>query len=193
MKKIALFGLVTVISLSLTGCFGSGSNSSATKALDGYSLYDGADFTSQVPKDWETITDAKFRSDMPKGTVIAFRNNVRNMRFTANIAVIKNNLTETVSSLDYAKALQKKVSNDLSGYKELAADKTKISIGGKEEESLYLYFEGRENADSDVKRFMQFSGVKGKTAYIITCAFLWSEGEGMEKKLDTAIKSFAVK
>lgn len=193
MKKITLFCLISLVSLSLTGCLGSSSKPAGAKALDGYTLYDGADFTMQVPKDWEIISDAKFRSDMPKGTVVAFRNNVRDVRFTANIAVIKNNLTEAISSLDYSKALQKKVSNDLGAYKEYSADKTKINIAGKEEDSLYLYFEGRENADSDVKRFMQFSGVKGKTAYIVTGAFLWSEGVGMEKKLDTAIKSFLVK
>lgn len=197
MKKIYL--PLIVIPFLLAGCFGSSDSSTALdKKIEGFHSYSTGEFSMQIPDEWEVITLEKFQSNVPKNTLIAFRNNVKDEKFTANVVVIKNDLSQEqeISSLDYAKSLHQKMSQDLSNYIEIAVEQMKIFADNKENETIFLYAVGREQPESDLKKFMQISGIKGKTAYIALGSMLSTESETntvLTDKIITMIKSFEVK
>lgn len=190
--KIKLPILIIVSQIFLAGCFNGNSNAEPKK-IEGFHLYESPEFSIQIPNDWDVLTPVNFKSDMPKNAVIAFRNNIRNVKFTANVVIVKNSLAEKISSADYAKALLEKVKNSLSSYKESAAEKRNLPIGGQDTQSLFTDARGRTSEDSDIRRYMQISAVKDKTAYVVTGAMSAAEDEGIVEKIKTAIGSFEVK
>lgn len=180
----------------LAGCFGNSETPTASdKRLEGFHSYSTGEFSMQIPDEWEVVTPEKFQSNIPQNTLIAFRNNVKNEKFTANVVVIKNDLLQEqeISSLDYAKSLHQKMSQDLSGYVEIAIEQMKNFLDNKENETVFLYIAGREQPESEMKKFMQISAVKGKTAYIALGAALENENEDAMKKIETMVKSFEIK
>lgn len=196
MKKI-YFSLI--IPFLLAGCFGGSEDlTPSDKKTEGFHSYSTGEFSMQIPDEWEVVTAEKFQSNVPQNTLIAFRNNVKDEKFTANVVVIKNDLPQeqTLSSLDYAKSLHQKMSQDLSSYVEIAVEQMKIFVDGKENETVFLYALGREQPESEIKKFIQISAVKGKTAYIALGSMLSTENEmntALTEKIVTMIRSFEVK
>lgn len=183
--KRASFAIIG-ISLLLTGCFGSSTDTKATeKTLEGFHSYSTEEIKLQIPNDWEVLT--------PKNTLVAFRSNIRNPMYTANVAIIRNELPAEASTLDYAKILYEKVKSELTEFHEILAEQIKTHVKGSETDTLFTVFEGRESPDADLKRFMQVSAVSGKKAYIATGSMLASEDEGVSKMLETMVRSFEVK
>lgn len=193
MKKI-LFTLAVMATILLTGCLGNSNNDTAeNKQITGFKPYETEEFKIQIPEEWEVLTPAQFRKDTPPNTVIAFRGNLRNPIFTANIVILKNELTGEIASIDYAKALKQKTASELNGYKELLADNYKLLVAKNETATLYERAEGKNVDSADVKVFEYTSAVKSKTAYIVMGSMLTNEQEAVAKKIETAIKSFEVK
>lgn len=197
MKKIFLS--LIIISFLLSGCFGSSKNPTPSdKKTEGFHSYSTGEFSMQIPDEWEVLTAEKFQSNVPQNTLIAFRNNVKDEKFTANVVVIKNDLPQEqeISNLDYAKSLHQKMSQDLSSYVEIAVEQMKIFVNGKENETVFLYALGREQPESEIKKFIQISAVKGKTAYIALGSMLSTENEmntALTDKIVTMVRSFEVK
>jgi len=197
MKKIFL--PLVIVSFLLSGCFGASDETKPSdKKIEGFHAYSTGEFSMQIPDEWEILTPEKFQSNVPKNTLIAFRNNIKDEKFTANVVVIKNELQQEqeISTLDYAKSLRQKVSQDLSAYGEVAVEQVKVFVGGKENETVFLYVLGREQPDSELKKFIQISAVKGKTAYIAIGSMLPTENETnitLTDKIVTMIKSFELK
>lgn len=192
-KKILISILVG--SFILTGCFGSDGSSPASQdeSAAGFHSYASNEFRLDVADDWETLTPTVFKSDTPANTVIAFKNNIRNPRFTANVAVVKNTLSQSVPTTDYAKALYQKTSDELTSFKEILTEETKILVSGKETKTIFRIVEGRESPEKDTKRFFQITGVKGKNAFIAIGSMLATDDEATAKKLETMVRSFEVK
>ena len=133
------------------------------------------------------------KSDMPKNTLVAIRNNARNPKFTANVVVLKNDLSEEVPTIDYARALREKMKSTLNSYKEISVEPKSVKVQGREVNSLFIYVEGRLHPEDDLKRYMQVAAVKGKNVYVVAAAGLANEKEDVFKKLETIVKSFEVK
>lgn len=196
MKKTIIYLLILASAFLLTGCFGSNNSSEITNVEEGFKLYENDEFSIQIPNEWETIPPLNFRTDIPKNTVVAFRNNIRNDVFTANVAVVKNELANEISTSDYAKALRQKMANELSSFREIQMGTTNITISDNPAETLYIFVEGRETPEADLKRFIQIVGVKGKTSYIAIGSFLTvpaQESEAVASKIETMIRSFVIK
>lgn len=197
MKKILL--PLVIVSLLLSGCFGDSEEiKPSDKKIEGFHAYSTGEFSMQIPDEWEVITPEKFQSNVPKNTLIAFRNNIKDEKFTANVVVIKNELIgeQEIPTLDYAKSLRQKVSQDLSAYSEVAVEQIKVFVDGKENETVFLYVLGREQPESELKKFIQVSAVKGKTAYIAIGSMLPTESEtntALTDKIVTMVKSFELK
>lgn len=192
-KTLAVIMLILPL---LTGCFGGGDDKTGQDAMQeipGYTIYDSGEFALQVPNEWETLTAVNFKSDTPANTLVAFRSNMRNPKFTANVAVARNELAAEISTHDYARGLYQKISDDLMEFKSLALEENKIYVSGIEHDSLFIYIEGRNSADSDTKRFMQISGAKGNNAYIVIGAFLPEENENTINKVEKMVRSFRIK
>lgn len=186
-----LFIIIASLAL-LTGCFGS-TTPTTEKAAEGFHYYATDTFRIQIPDEWEVVRPEMFKSDVPKNTLSAFRSNLRNARFTANVAVIVNDAPKDVVSLDYAKALYTKVQDVLNDAKEVSVETIKIPVNGAATETLFTVNEGRETSSADLKRFFSVSGVKGEKAYAAVGSMLPSEGDATAKKLETIVRSFEVK
>ncbi|MBI2638113.1 hypothetical protein HYW83_00820 [Candidatus Peregrinibacteria bacterium] len=193
MKKMFI-GITIGTSILLSGCFGSSEpKAPSEKKIEGFHVYSVEEFSLQVPDEWETLSGASLPGNTPKNTLIAFRSNVKNPRFTANVALIKNDLAQEITPLEYAKMLRQKTVDSLFDFHEILTEQAKIMIAGQEMDTIFFIAEGREATDQDLKRFMQISAVKGKTAYVAAGSFLTEEGEGMAKKLETMMRNFEVK
>lgn len=192
MKKI-LFAAALFSSIFLGGCFGGDDAETAEKKIPGFTPYAAEQFKTQIPEGWETIEPAKFTQNIPVNTLAAFKNNIRHPRFTANVIILKNELTSEISSLDYAKLLERKMANELTAYRILSSDVFKIKVAGQETDTIFLNAEGRESPAADIKRFMQVSAVKGTSAFVALGAYDISENEETVKKLNTMLREFEVK
>lgn len=193
MKKNLLLTFIGAAVL-LSGCFGSGDKEKdPEKKIEGFHSYETEEFRIQAPDDWETLTPLNFPSNIPKNTLAAFRSNLRDPSFTANIVILKNELSSEVSSADYSKALGNTLKNSLSAYREILVEKFNMVVSGKETESVFSHVEGRDRPDADLKRFIQISGVNGKTAYNVLGAYPATGDEGLAKKIETVVRSFEVK
>lgn len=191
-KSLALIFIGATVLLG--GCLGGGDKEKdSVKKIEGFHTYETEEFRIQAPDDWETLTPLNFASNISKNTIAAFRSNLRNLSFTPNIIILKNELSSEISSADYSKALADKLKNSLSAYREILVEKFNIMVSGKETESIFLHAEGRERPDADLKRFMQISGVKEKAAYNVLGAYLATGDEGLAKKIETVVRSFEVK
>lgn len=192
MKK-TFIALSLIISVMLSGCFGSSDTKPADKKIEGFTLNSTDEFAMQVPNEWEIFKPEELKDYVATNTLAAFRSNIRNATFTANVVVMKNDITVDMNTLDYSSALQRKMAKELLEYKELNSGETLLTVGGTVTNSTYMYVEGKQSADSDVKRFIATAAVKGKVGYVVLGAFLPSEGEATAKKIETMIKSFEVK
>lgn len=190
MKK-ALIVLSVITSVLLSSC--GSTQEVVVKKMDGFHVYATEEFKIQVPDEWETLTSVNFKSDTPQNTIVSFRSNMRDVKFTPNIVIIKNEIPEGTKTSDYAKALQQKLATSLASYGEIFAQKDVILIGGQENETVFVHIEGRDDPSSDLKRFMQKAGIKGKTAYVAVGSCLSTAGEDVFKKLEGALRTFEVK
>ena len=91
-----LASILTLLLLTLTGCSGGGDSDSEnvdpTKKIAFYTPVEAEDFFMQVPEGWDVIE--QFTSNYPPNTVVAFRNNVKDNDFIANINVVRNDVAE---------------------------------------------------------------------------------------------------
>lgn len=187
-----LFALLT-LSLLFTGCLGGGKNAEENQKIEGFTFFSGEKFNLQAPDAWETLNPLQWKSDIPKNTLVAFRNNVRHARFTANLVVLENELNEEVSTFDYGKAQYEKIRSELLSYREIRAEKHTIRVNGKDAETVFIYVEGKTSPDAEVRQFMQISAVNGKKAFVAMGSFLPEEAELVAKKMETAVRSLEIK
>lgn len=190
-KPLAIATLL--LSISISGCFGSGDSDIDKAPSEKFHIYSTGEISLNIPNEWEVLTSNNFTSSVPPNTVLAFRNNVKNPKFTANVAIIKNPIPLPAATTDYAKLLYEKTSRELKSFSLLQQENIQITIDGKPTDTLFSYFEGRETAQADLKKFMQISAVKDKTAYVALGAFLADDNSGTANVIATMVRSFAVK
>src|SRR5689334_22846917 len=100
MKKLLASALVS--SLLFASCGGSSGSDGSTSSSDTprYVTYKTSDFNIDVPDTWETLNS--FSKDYPEGIRIAFKNNVQNTSFTANVTVVREDNPDQLTSGDYS-------------------------------------------------------------------------------------------
>ena len=195
-KSILKITLIVVLPLILAGCFGGGDDNGEDRDTEPKAkirVFETGEFSVDVPFDWEVITPKDFTSEVPPNTTVAFRNNVKNANFTANLTVVHNTLPSSVSSVDHAKGLLQRHVLSLVNFSEISRTDVEVPAGGTAYPSLLVVFQGKESEDSMPKEFLQMSVVKGKEAYIITGAYLIDENQTVKDSLVEAIKSLKVK
>lgn len=191
MRKFLLIFSVSLFVLA--GC-GSDNDADKTPVVSKNSqIFETSEFSIIFPQGFEVIAPKDFTSDIPVGTLVGFRSPQRNDVFTTNLSLIKTDIPEAVSSLDYAKGLLQKQNNSLLDFKELARTEIEVTVGSQADKTFLANFEGKERADADVKEFFQVVVTEEKTAYMATAAFLKNEDEGVKQELEASLKSFSIK
>ncbi|MFA6436450.1 MAG: hypothetical protein WCW30_04960, partial [Candidatus Gracilibacteria bacterium] len=104
----------------------------------------------------------------PKNTLVAFRNNVQDHDFIANINVVQNPVTEGTQSADYALTMLNTLSGQLVNFKKISQTDFNVNIAGTSVPTYLIEFEGTNDSTEPVRKFIQLYAVKGTTAYIVT-------------------------
>jgi len=190
-KLIILSSLISL--LTLTGCFGSGGDSTQTTELKNFKTYKATTFAISVPNAWEIIEAKDFSKDIPIETQVIFRNNIKSDVFTENSNVTKKILKTGMSSADFAKSEILENQKSLVNYKEIARDtEFNVLIGGQMQKSILMMFEGKESAQDPLIRLIQVYAVNGVDAYTATAAYR-SDADGVTvETMKSAVKSFKV-
>ncbi len=193
MNSALRFILTSLMVFLLTGCFNFGGDANDEgPSPEGYTTYKTEQFTIEVPSAWEVINEDEFTSDVPDVTVVVFRNNVKNETFTANVNIVKKQLQEPLSSMEYAKMVVNRQSGGLTDYTEQDKQTVKIFSGGEEIETLLTRFEARKTASNNLVRYIQTYGVTNDTAFIVTGAVSPQESESVLQTVEKIVKSFSL-
>lgn len=191
--KKGIGGLLIAIALIGTGCFG-GEEETAEKnkeAIPFFRIVESQEFTLQVPEDWETIQT--FDSKYPKNTVVAFRNNIQDHSFVANLNIVKNTVAEGTSTKDYALQTYETISKQLLGFKEIGRKELSIQIGNTQVTTYLFEFEGTNDSSKKARRFLQAYGVKGTQAYIFTGTYDVEDTELAIDQLRQSMETFQIR
>ncbi len=186
MKK--LFALIALL-IAFSGCT-SGEIAPDQGTNPTYYVYSTNAFSLEVPNDWEVIS--QFTSDYPTNTLVAFRNNIKEQDFLANINIIGNNVGE-ISNGDYAIEMLNKHSETLIDYQLLEQKEIEIFVEGQLTPAYRNYFEGRNSTDTDILRFIQVYAVKDSIGYIATASFLPNEDEFVIDTCASMVESLEIK
>lgn len=191
MKKTYVF--LFALSFLLSACGGSeeSTDENADESKPGtYFTYKTAEFQMQIPDDWE-IMDS-FTSEYPNELRVAFRNQVKDTSFTANVSVIREENTRGDSSYDFAQRKLKDHKETLLSYELLEQEVTTLSVSGAESKTLLSTFKGKNESSGLSLNFMQVSLTDSEKAWTVTASYRTSEDEFTIEKMETMLRSFSL-
>ncbi|MFA4891009.1 MAG: hypothetical protein WC604_01480 [Candidatus Gracilibacteria bacterium] len=199
MKKISKIASILLISLfslvGFTACFG-GSTDEETPVdttSPAYSKYDHSDFSVIHPKDWEILSTSDFPSNVPASTVVAFRNNLKNDIFTANLNISQANITAGTTSEDFALQTLNTEKYNLVSFNELSREAYTLGDELTGEKSFIVTFQGRKTITESLVEFKQLCIARNGYGIIITAASLPNEEQSVVMMLDEMLRSFTLK
>lgn len=184
-KKIFASIIVLIIAGFLSGC---GSDTSAP-AKQSLKTFEGGEFTIGVDPEWKVITKSDFYSEIPKETVVAFTTPEAYNGFFINVNVVKENLKQEVSSIDYARANINLSGENLTDYQKI--QEAKIDVNGTP--GIVHIFQARLNPSEKLIRFVQLYANKGNYGYIITGGMLPDTPKDIRDKVGAIVTSFKLR
>ena len=183
------FPLIVGLSLFLTACGGSDSGSTTGDTADSYYYtYKTAEFQLEVPKEWEVVDS--FTSEYPDGLKVAFRNNVKDSIFTANLTILKEDNTNSDTSYDFAQKKLADHEDTLLNYTLLDQEGITLLVAGAESNTIISTFEGKNETSGPTLDFMQTNLTKNDNAWTVTASYRPGEDEFTVEQLDTMLRSF---
>lgn len=189
--KRALIPLMA-LTLLFSACSGSSDSSSTSDGEEPYFFeYITADFAIEVPEDWETIT--AFTSEYPDEVRVAFRNNVKDSDFIANIVILREDNTDFLSNADFAQEKLQDHSETLVNYKLLSQEELTLTVSGANSSTLLNTFEGKNETNSSTLEFKQVYLVKGDEAWTATASYRSNEDSFVVEDMEHMLTSFNLK
>jgi len=192
MKKFTLLVLM-IFALSLfSGCFGD-EEETPTEVKTETSFYQTDEYSIYYPAEWEVIEKNDFTADIPKETQVVFRNNVKSDIFTANVNVSKTDISDRLTSKEYANEIINSQNKNLKNFKELAKEEVTLKIGESDINTFVYAFQGKQRTIDETVKFIQTYLAKGNSGYIATCAVSLSEDEHTSTICENMVRSLNVK
>ncbi|MFH1284071.1 MAG: hypothetical protein ABIH78_00560 [Candidatus Peregrinibacteria bacterium] len=189
MTKIAKHvALCLAIPLMLTGCFSTNTTSPAGTT----SAYETANFTINVPTDWEILEKADFTSNVPASTIVAFRNNIKSDIFNANLNILVEN-TSIKDLPDFVKSATEITKNTLISYQEIDTQNIEVPYGSTILPGIIVRFQGKQTAPDSIIEFRQLFVINNGSVYTLTGAYLPDEDESVVNYINEMINSFSLK
>lgn len=187
------FVLFLSITLLLTACGSSSSDSGSSSSSDTvrYVEYKTAEFLIDVPEDWETVNS--FDSSYPDNIRVAFKDNVKDGDFVANLTVIREANDELLTSFDVIQDKLSEHRDHLLNYELLSEEELTLSIGGGDSKTTLFTFSGKNDTTSETLNFMQLALAKTDRTYIVTATYSPNEDEFVIERLETMLKSFELR
>jgi len=190
-SSLKLTILLFIPLLLLTACGETDPN--GTTNGDGAYFYDyiTAEFSIQAPDSWEKITT--FTSEYPEEIRVAFRNNVKDSDFVANIAVIREDNESSLTNADYAQKKLNDHAETLINYQLISQEELALSVAGATSNTLLNTFQGKNSTVGETLNFMQIYLTKGDKAWTVTGTYRPEEDSFVVEKIDTMLRSFTLK
>ncbi len=194
MKFKTIIALIIAVPIALSGCGGEDTDQDTNQSTDtsGKLTFESKDFKILYPQDWEIITPNNFTSNVPAEIVVAFRNNIKNEVFTANVNISKTELTEEISSKDFALSSISKAQNSIVEYKEKERKTFKLQIRGETIETYIIDFEGKKSASAEIVHFKNLYIADNEKGYIVTGGYLPYEDGSVVKLISDMLESFSL-
>lgn len=191
MKKI--FPLFAALALLLSACGGSTNEATSTgPAEDSYFFtYKTAEFTIEVPSTWATVN--AFPSDVPEDVRVAFRNNIQERDFLANVTVIRETQDQGLTNADLSQAKLADHEAHLINYTLISQEELQLSVGGSASASFLNTFQGKNEASSPTLTFQQIYLNKGNEAWTVTASYDPDEDAFAVEKMNHMLKSFTLR
>lgn len=186
--------LFLLLPLLLASCGSSTTTGDATtNSPDTYRFvdYKTSDFIIQKPEDWETINS--FTSEYPDGIRAAFRDNLKDGDFVANVTVIREDNPDNLTSFDVMQEKLGEHEDHLLGYELLSQEELTLSVGGGESKTTLFTFTGKNQSTSETLEFMQLAMAKANQSYIVTASYKPAEDEFTIERMLTMLKSFELR
>jgi len=185
MKKIfskILAALMITAALSACG-------SSGTKPATNLKTYDGGEFTINIDPTWKIINSSDFYAEIPKETLVAFTAPEAYNGFFINVNVVRENLSQVVSSIDYGRANINLSAQTLTDYQKI--QEAKITVGTTP--ALIHVFQARLNPTENLIRFVQLYVTKGQYGYIVSGGMLPDTPKETRDQVGATVTSFQLK
>ena len=186
---------ILILSLATASCGGNSVDTDDSDTGDSDTIrfveYKTSDFIIDKPEDWETVTT--FTSQYPDGIRAAFRDNVKDGDFVANVTVIIEENPEKLTSFDVLQEKMGDHQNSLLDFELLSEETLVLSVGGGESKTTLFTFSGKNESSSEPIEFMQLALAKGESAYFVTASYDPREDEFTIERLLTILKSFELR
>lgn len=180
--SLKLFALL-VFSLVLSACGGNDATSQELRA------YEGGEFVISVNPEWKVINSSDFYSEIPKETVVAFTTPEAYNGFFINVNVVKEDLQQAVSSIDYGRANINLSAQNLTDYKKI--QEVQVNVSGSP--ALLHIFEARLNPSEKLIRFVQLYATRGQFGYIVSGGVLTDTPQELRDLVGASVTSFQLR
>lgn len=191
MKK--LFLLIS-LALLLPACGGSEDPTVSTGDSDEifFFTYQTSEFEIDVPEDWEVINS--FSSEYPENIRIAFRDNIKDGDFVANLTVFKEDNSKSILNADLSQKYLNDHADTLVNYSLLSQEEVSLNLLGSASQTIINTYEGKNDTRDSEITYMQTYLSEGDIAWLVTASyFAPTEDPFTVGRLDTMLKSFTVK
>lgn len=200
MEKTSKILAIILITSTLSGCsfFSSSTDTGTTTPTASTNpnkvTYSASDFDITVPRDWEILDGEKLPAGSPKSVVVAFKNNIKNKKFIANMNISEYDAkNEKTTQEEVVKSMKDNYKNTLIDFKDLGDSKINVSAGGKPIEAILSTFSGKSDAAENPKNIKQLYVQYNNISYIITTSYGQDEDSEVIAKIDETISSFELK
>lgn len=185
MKKISAI----LLSLLLLASCGSSQNDRADNPL--FYTYATSEYQIDIPDTWEVLTN--FDSTYPSGMRVAFKNNIRDKTFTANVNIIHERSADTKTNQDVSQQKLKDNSGTLINYKLKSTSQISLKIGDGEAGTVLNEFEGKNRTDGYIFNFMQTYLTRGQDVWVVTATYVSDEDDFVVERMEKMLTSFTLK
>jgi hypothetical protein len=189
MKKTIRTLLATFAAIGIAGLLASCGGGTSAPAASSLKTYDGGDFTINIDPSWKIINSSDFYSEIPKETLVAFTTPEAYDGFFINVNVVKEDLKQTVTSVDYGRANINLSGQTLTDYQKV--QEANITVGGQP--ALLHLFQARLSPTEKLMRFVQLYVTKGHYGYIVSGGMLPDTPKETRDLVGATVTSFNLK
>jgi hypothetical protein len=184
LSKLSAVIILSGLAAFLSGCGGSAQTPSAS-----LKTYDGGEFTINIDPSWKIINQSDFYAEIPKETLVAFTAPEAYDGFFINVNVVKEDLKQAISSLDYGRANINLSAQNLTDYQKV--QEVQMDMGGKP--VLLHIFQARLSPSEKLIKFVQIYATKGNYGYIVSGGMLPDTPQATRDLVGSIVTSFALK
>ena len=184
--------LIISLAIVLTSCGGTSEVVTTDSSEIFYHTYRTAEYEIDVPDDWETIT--AFSSEYPDNIRIAFRDNIKEGDFIANVTVFKEENEKLRLNADISQKYLSDHADTLINYKLISQEEVILDLLGAASQSILNSYEGKNDTKDPTITYIQTYLAEGDYIWVVTASYYApTEDEFNLERMETMLKSFTVR